>query len=122
MIRSLLFPLAVVCLQAQAPVDHVTWRPLLEAHEAGVDLHYSTQMTPEGLALRFRNVGHQDIHFDVYVPGLQTPDQAVIQGRIQVSPGKKAGPILIPASANPGGPPVLLRIRLGTDTGAYWRE
>jgi len=126
MLGGLLLPMAMVCLQAQAPppasLDRFTWQPLLSAPEAGVDLRYCTQMTPDGLALRFRNFGSEEVFFDAYVPGLQAPEQAVAQGRIQVSQGKRVGPILLPAPGDPGRPPALLRIRLGTDSGAYWRE
>lgn len=118
----LLIPLAMACLQAQAPVDRFIWKPLLVALEAGVDLRYCTQMTPEGLALRFRNFGTQEIHFHWHIPGIQSPDQAITQGRIHVTPGRKAGPLLIPGSVGNGITPVLLRIRLDGDTGAYWRE
>ncbi|MDP1832022.1 MAG: hypothetical protein Q8K67_08180 [Geothrix sp.] len=118
----LLIPLAMVCLQAQTPVDRFTWSPLLVAPAAGVDLRYNTQMTPEGPTLRFRNVGTQEIHFDWYIPGIQSPDQAVTQGRIHVTPGRMAGPLLLPGPVGIGTIPVLLRIRLGDDTGAYWRD
>lgn len=118
----LLIPLAMVCLQAQTPVDRFTWVPLLAAPGVGVDLRYCTQMTPEGPALRFRNFGTQEIHFDYYTPGIQTPDQSVTRGRIHMTPGRKAGPLLFQGPVGNGALPVLLRIRLGDDTGAYWRD
>ena len=120
--RSVLVLLAMVCLQAQVPMDRFTWKPLLAVQASGVDLRYCTVITGEGLALQFRNFGTQDIHFDFYLPGLQTPDQSVTQGRIHVNRGHRGGPMLIPGLASATTTPTLIRVRLGGDTGSYWRD
>jgi len=119
--RALLIPLVMVCLQAEAPVDRFTWKPLLVSPDAGVDLRYSTVTTEIGLALQFRNFGHRTIHFDFYLPGLQTPDQSITQGRVHVTHGRKSGPLVIPGLTTTS-TPSLLRVRLGDDTGSYWRD
>jgi len=120
--RLFLLPLAFVCLQAQSPVEPSPWVSLLVAPDVGVDLRFRAELTPEGVYLRYWNLGKQAVHFDFYLAGAQSPEDAITQGRVQLDVGRKAGPFLIRTTAGVLLAPTLLRIRLGSDNDAYWRE
>lgn len=117
-----LLPCVILLVTPCIAQDSSVWVPLLQVPEARIDVRTYQAVTPEGLSVRFLNASNTEIYFDFYVPGLQVIEDSVGQGRIHLGPGRKSPVIQIPNGAAMGGLPVLLRVRVGIDTGKYWNE
>jgi hypothetical protein len=125
MIRQLFVFGVSAILWSQDPSEAQPWRPLLMDPASGqILLQVQIINSSKGeWSLRFRNPGTQDIHFDYWVPGPQTADDSTSQGRIHLQPLADTDPIVIPsAKYSITHSPSLVRIRLGDDSGSYWRE
>ncbi len=108
---------------AQAPVSD-PWLPLVGAAEEGVDLRYQLEPVEGGWQLQLKNAGSRAIHFGFHLRGVQSPEDAVRNGRVHLERGELATPFIAWRGEGPAVLPVvvLTAVRPGADEGPFWRE